>query len=462
MQDRPTALAEADAFLDEHPDLVSIDMLIPDMSGILRGKQLVRDTIGKLYTEGVRLPASNYLLDWTGQSVPPIGYGTQDGDPDWYCMAVPGTLKLAPWAKRKTAQVLTSMVDEDGNPHFADPRHLVRKAMEPLAELGLTPVVAIEYEFYLIDQKAAAKGRIRPAGSPVSGWRPTTTNVYSHDDLADFSDLFAEIHDACAVQGIPAETFVAEYAPGQFEINILHSDNALKACDDAILLERCIREVARRHGIIATFMAKPFIEQTGSGLHVHVSLIDGDGQNVFTGPMDETLNRPISDMMRHAIGGVVETLPEGMAIFAPNANSYRRLMAGAYAPVNTHWGGDNRTLCIRIPPSDEKAVRLEHRASGADANPYLVTTAVLAGIHHGITNKVAPPPPVIGDAAEVAGIELPSRWETALERFRDASVLPKYLGEEYCKCYYGCRKYEAEKFHAHIDPLEYQWYLRTA
>ena len=462
MQDRARPAKEADVFLSAHHDLVAVDMLIPDMSGILRGKQLVRDTVTKLYTEGVRLPASNYLLDWTGQSVPPIGYGTADGDPDWYCMAVPGSLSLVPWAKRTTGQVLTSMADEDGNPHFADPRHLVTKALEPLAKLGLKPVVAIEYEFYLIDQKAAAEGNIRPAGSPVSGWRSTTTNVYSHDDLADFSDLFAEIHEACAVQNIPAETFVAEYAPGQFEINILHTDDALQACDNAILLERCIKEVARKHGLIASFMAKPFIEQTGSGLHVHISLLDGDGNNVFAGPMDETINRPISDTMRHAIGGVVETLPEAMAIFAPNANSYRRLMPGAYAPVNTHWGGDNRTLCIRIPPSDEKAIRIEHRASGADANPYLVTAAILAGIHHGISNEIAPPPPVTGDASEVDGTDLPDRWEAALELFAQSKVMPKYLGEEYCKCFHGCRKYEADKFHAHIDPLEYQWYLRTA
>ena len=263
-------------------------------------------------------------------------------------------------------------------------------------------------------------------------------------------------------RAFPAETFVAEYAPGQFEINILHSDDALKACDNAILLERCIKEVARKHGLIASFMAKPFIEQTGSGLHVHISLVDGDGNNVFAGPMDEAIKRPISDTMRHAIGGVVETLPEAMAIFAPNANSYRRLMPGAYAPVNTHWGGDNRTLCIRIPPSDEKAVRIEHRAAGADANPYLVTAAILAGIHHGISNKITPPPPVTGDASEVEGTELPARWEAALDLFAQSKVLPTYLGEEYCKCFHGCRKYEADNFHAHIDPLEYQWYLRTA
>jgi glutamine synthetase len=303
---------------------------------------------------------------------------------------------------------------------------------------------------------------IRPAASPASGWRSTTTNVYGHDDLADFEALFADIHAACRIQDIPAETFVVEYAPGQFEINIQHSTDALKACDDAILLERCIRETARSHGVIATFMAKPFIEQTGSGLHVHVSLLDETGTNVFTGPMDASLNRPISDTMRHAIAGIVQTLPEAMAIFAPNANSYRRFMPGAYAPVNTHWGGDNRTLCIRIPPSEAKAVRIEHRASGADANPYLVTAAVLAGIHHGITNALTPPPPVIGDAAAVDGIALPSRWEAALERFRASTVLPDYLGAEYCQCFHDCRMFEANSFHAHIDPLEHRWYLRTA
>lgn len=459
---RRSLSTEAAAFLEQYPDLAVADMLAPDMNGILRGKQLTPAGLRKLYSEGVRLPASIYLLDWTGRSVPPIGFGTSDGDPDWYCHPVPYTLRPVPWARRKAAQVLTSMADEHGAPHWADPRHLVARAAEPLTALGLRPVIAIEYEFYLVDRDAALSGTIRPATAPRHGWRASGTNVYGLDELDDFDDLLADVQEACSVQDIPIDTFVAEYAPGQFEVNLTHVDDPVLACDHAILLERAIKEVAKRHGVIATFMAKPLIEMTGSGLHVHVSLLDKAGRNVFAGPLDKTLNRPMSDTLRHAIGGLVQTLPEAMAIFAPNANSYRRLMPGAYAPVNTHWGGDNRTLCLRIPPSDDTGTRIEHRAAGADANPYLVTAAVLAGIHHGISNRIEPPPPCTGDAALEPGAALPSRWEEALGLFSRSEVLPRYLGELYCRCFHDCRRFEADAFHAHIDPLEYEWYLRTA
>lgn len=455
-------LSEADAFLNAHSDVVAVDMLLPDMNGILRGKQLGRDYVHKLYDEGVRLPGSNYLLDWTGQNVTTLDYGTSDGDPDYFCFAVPETLKPVPWGARPTGQVLASMYHEDGTPFFADPRNVLQRALKPLTDMGLTPVIAIEYEFYLIDREAAARGVVQPAIGPRSQFRPAQTNVYGLDDLYDFEDVLSAIHEACDIQRLPAETFVAEYAPGQFEINLHHVDSALLACDQAILLERCIKQVSRRHDMIATFMAKPFAESAGSGLHVHVSLLDRHGNNVLAGPFDERLNRPVGDMLRHAIGGLVATMPEAMAIFAPNANSYRRLKPGTYAPVKANWGGDNRTVSLRIPGSDERSVRVEHRVAGADANPYLVVAAVLAGMHHGIVNEIEPHDPVVGDGYEQDAPDLPIRWPVALERFTEGTVLGRYFGEDYVRAFATARQFECDNFHYQIQPLDYQWYLRTA
>ena len=169
--------SEADAFLAAHPDAETVDMVIADMNGILRGKQLARNYLKKLYSDGVRLPGSNYLLDWTGQNVTSLKFGTSDGDPDYFCFPVKGTLKPVPWSLRPSGQVLASMFHEDGTPWFADPRHILARAMQPLADMGLTPVVAIEYEFYLIDQKAAAEGVVRPAASPQSGFARTAPTV---------------------------------------------------------------------------------------------------------------------------------------------------------------------------------------------------------------------------------------------------------------------------------------------
>jgi glutamine synthetase len=454
--------SEAEAFLAAHPDIETVDMLIADMNGILRGKQLARDRLEQLYRDGVRLPGSNYLLDWTGQNVLTLPYGSSDGDPDYFCFPVEGTLAAVPWSRRPGGQVLASMFHEDGSPFFADPRHILARAMQPLADMGLTAVVAIEYEFYLIDQEGAAEGNIKPARSPETGWRSTITSVYSIDDLYDFEPLLGDIHAACAAQGLPAETFVAEYAPGQFEINLLHVPDPLKACDQAILLERAIKQVARRHGLIATFMAKPFADRVGSGLHVHVSLLDRDGRNVFAGPLDPRIGRPISDTLRHAVGGLLATMPEAMAIFAPNANSYRRLRPGTYAPVKGLWGGDNRTVPIRIPGGSEASVRIEHRVAGADANPYLVVAAVLAGIHHGITYRIAPPPPIVGDGYAQEGIALPIRWPLSLNVFAEGKVLKPYLGEKWCEAFHKARSFESENHHFTIPRLDYEWYLRTA
>ncbi|WP_137391259.1 glutamine synthetase family protein [Rhodoligotrophos defluvii] len=454
---------EAELFLDAHPEIAAVDMLLPDMNGILRGKQLARDYLGKLYnSDGVRMPGSIYLLDSTGQNVTAYAYGTRDGDPDYLCHAVPGTLACVPWSKRPAAQVLASMYENDGAPFFADPRHVLAAVVGRLAELRLKPVVAIEYEFYLLDGEAAARGEIRPAKPTTPAYPTRQTNVGGMEDLADFEPVLADIHVACEAQSLPAETVVSEYAAGQFEINLHYCADALTACDQAILLERCIKQVARKHGIVATFMAKPFAEQAGSGLHVHVSLLDEAGRNVFGGPLDKRIKRPVSETMRHAIGGLIAAMPESMALFAPNANSYRRLRPGTYAPTRANWGGNNRTVSIRLPGHDDASARIEHRVAGADANPYLVTAAVLAGIHHGITHRLEPPPPVVGDAYAQEAPEMPVRWSRALDVFQQGRIIRSYLGDRYADAFATARRFECDNYHYQIQPLDYQWYLRNA
>ncbi|MGI9371105.1 MAG: glutamine synthetase family protein [Hyphomicrobiales bacterium] len=451
---------ELDAYLKANPHTELADVLLPDMNGILRGKQLSRAHISDLYQDGIRMPISSYLLDWRGQNIEAIGYGSGDGDPDAFALAAPGSIVPVPWAKRSTAQVMVSLHDEEGNRHFACPRQVLENAAKPLLDMGLKIVIAIEYEFYLVTRDTQT-GAVKPAPGK-SGHMPSTVNVYGLDDLYEHGALLDEIYASCEVQGIPAETFVSEYAPGQYEINLYHCDDALKACDNAILLERCIKEVARKHGVIATFMAKPFAETAGCGLHVHVSLIDKDGNNVFAGPVDEELNRPVSDMLRHAAGGLLSTMDESTALYAPNANSFRRLRPDSYAPIYSNWGSDNRSVSVRIPGSNEKNIRLEHRVAGADANPYLVVAGVLAGLHHGITEKIEPPAPVIGDGYAQGGTNLPLNWNDALDAFKASKVMPKYLGEQYAQVFEAARRSECNDYQAFVPPLDYEWYLRTA
>ncbi len=220
--------SEAIAFLADNPDMVTIDMLMPDMNGILRGKQLTHDYLPKLYTEGARMPGSIYLLDWTGRNVETFDYGTSDGDPDFLCFPVAGTLTRIDVGQ---AAFCTGDRVHGGcrrHPAFCRPAAFAETVHDRFTEMELTPVVAIEYEFYLIDQEAAATGRSGPGALRRNRMAASTTNVYSIDELYDFESLLDEIQEACKDQSIPAETFVSEYAAGQFEINLHHTDDALE------------------------------------------------------------------------------------------------------------------------------------------------------------------------------------------------------------------------------------------
>ncbi|MFQ5984666.1 MAG: helix-turn-helix domain-containing protein, partial [Alphaproteobacteria bacterium] len=358
------------AFLAAHPEVRAVDAVVPDMCGMMRGKRLEVGALAKVFAGAFRLPGSTYALDVTGQNVDATGLGLVDGDPDYACRPVAGTLVPVPWAERPAAQVLLSMYDDDMSPYPLDPRHVLARGAGRLEELGLKPVAALELEFYLVDAAKAAAAEPEPAVAPLGATRPSATQVYGMGDLDAFAPVIGEIMEACRVQGIPADVATAEYAPGQFEINLAHQGEPVRAADHAALLKRAVKGVAARHGMIATFMSKPFAELAGNGLHVHLSLLDRDGRNVFD---DGT--RTGSERLRHAVAGLKATMPAAMAIFAPNANAYRRFQPGSYAPLAPSWGVENRTVALRVIGAPGKDKRIEHRVAGADANPYLALAA---------------------------------------------------------------------------------------
>ncbi len=462
MENRLTA-EELNQFLNENPEVKGIDMLIPDANGVIRGKRVAVEGASKLYKDGVRLPKSTYLLDAIGRNCEDtMHYGAHDGDPDLPCFGVSGTLAIVPWAAEGRAQVIASMHEDDGTAFFGDPRHVLTTALKPLKDMGLTPVVAVELEFYILANELDSSGHAQLATSDSMKRKQTTTQVYAMEELYEYDDFLADISEACRIQGVPADTAVKEYAAGQYEINLHHIGDPLKACDDAMLLKRIVKSVARKHGFCASFMAKPFVEESGNGLHIHCSLVDEEGNNYFAGPVDSETGMPMNDKLRHAIGGLKETMAEAVAIFAPNANSYRRLQSGSYAPINRAWGVDNRTVSLRIPNCDEKSVRVEHRVAGADANPYLVMAAVLSGIHYGIVNKINPGPMEKGNSYERGeGVVLPLYWQKAIETLKSGTILPTYLGAHYHEIYEQNRRFECNDFHKMVQPLEFEWYMRS-
>jgi len=364
------------------------------------------------------------------------------------------------WARKPTAQALYRLYLRSGEPFFADPRAVLERAMQPLQKMTLKIVMAAELEFYLLDAKT---DRPTPRTSLVPGiGRPQPgPQVYHPDDLWDIENFLNDLNDVCAAQNIPAGTTTSEFAAGQFEINLHHVDDPVLACDHAVLLKRAIKAVARQHGFVACFMAKPFAEDSGSGMHVHMSLLDSNGKNYFSQGKEKMASPPYSARLRHAVGGLAKTMADATAIFAPNANSYRRLRPDMFAPVEPNWGANHRNVAIRIPVSDEKNLRFEHRTSGADANPYLVTAAILAGVHHGLKNRCDPGRMVKEGEVITLKQKLPNRWDAAIDKFSRSKILREYFGVEYCKAYALNRRDESRRFHNVVSNTDFDWYMRA-
>ncbi len=453
----PRREAEAHAFLEANPDITSIHVIWTDICGVARGKILRRDELVPAWKDGRFMPISALVLDVTGQDVPETGLVFDEGDRDMLLWPVPGSLVRIPWMDEPTAQYLATVHDLDGTPHFADPRNALESIVKRFQnELNMTPVGAVELEFFLMDRASAMAGEPRAPKSLINEHRPQHYQAYYLQDLDDFAPFFKDLYAYCEAQGLPAKTLISEYAPGQMEIVLRHRADVLKACDEGIMLKRLIKATAEKHGMAATFMAKPYAQWTGSGMHIHVSLGDEKGNNLFAAedPMQ-------NELLLHAIGGLKAAMAESMLIFAPNANSYRRFRRNSYAPVSASWGINNRTVSLRVPAGAANACHIEHRPSGADANPYLVMAAILAGMHYGITEKADPGNPVVGNGYEKRAKYIPGNWFDAIDAFWRASILKEYFGKPFVDTYCTVKEVEADRFYAEPTRRDFEWYLRA-
>ena len=454
----PSASDDAHAFLSRHPRVDRVDLLISDLNGVLRGKRVGREGLAKAYTQGINLPASVFALDILGNTIEATGLGLTGGDSDRVCRPLPGSLMPTPWRPQgRQAQLLMSMHEPDGTPFFAEPRHLLARQLARLASRGLTPVVAVEMEFYLVDDERDTLGMIQPPRSPATGERASLSQLYSVRELDEYASLLEEIQAAAEAQGLPLDSMLKECAPGQFEITLRHGDDVLAACDAAVLLKRLIKGVAQNHGFEATFMAKPYGLEAGNGTHVHLSLLDAEGRNVFAAEDGSPLGTPL---LHRAVAGLLELMPACMAIFAPNLNAFRRFQPGLYVPMTPTWGFDNRSVAVRIPSGPNAARRLEHRVAGADANPYLLLAALLAGIEHGLAGELTPPSPVTGNAYAQFPPSLTNSWSQALTLLEESEPLQKALGDDFLKVFLANRRAERDQAMHHVSRLELDWYLR--
>lgn len=450
--------AELEQFLRTHPAVDVVQLLLSDPSGVIRGKAIRRHELPSLYESGRNVAGSILGLDITGADVEATGLVWANGDADKLCRPVPGTLQVVPWLER-TGQVMLSMYELDGTPAAADPRHVLARVEQRLADAGFAAVFACEVEFYLLREQS--DGSWQPAGSvPVKPGQDERIEAYSLSRLDALAALFREVLDAAAVQGLPAGTVMSEYAPGQFEITLRHRRGALAAVDDAVRFKRLIKGVAAKHGCVASFMAKPFTHRAGSGAHLHLSIADDSGRNLFASE-----DPAGTSLLRHAIGGMAATAGDAFLAFAPNGNSYRRFQRESYAPVAISWGVNNRSVSLRVPVGPEASRHVEHRFCGADANLYLAAAAVLAGALHGINEQLDAGPAVQGNGYEpslAASIwpDLPDSWFQAIARADQREFLRQAFGDPFMDVWLAVKRQEHRRWEAEVTQTDLLWHLR--
>ncbi|MGH8485161.1 MAG: glutamine synthetase family protein, partial [Pseudomonas sp.] len=384
-------IEHARTFLANNPDIEMIELFILDANGVPRGKLLHREELLAVYESGRPLPSTILGLTLNGDDVENSGLVWDVGDIDCRAYPLEHSLARLPWRQIPTAAVQVSMHPTEGAPaNIADPRHLLVKVIDALKAEGYHPVMACELEFYLLDQKRDHQGHPQPA-LDNDGGRPRGTQVYGLRELEQIEPFLADLYAACKAQGIPARTAISEYAPGQVEITLEHGD-ALLAMDQAVRYKRLVKGVAHKHGMQACFMAKPFDHLAGTGMHMHVSLADAQGNNLYAS--EDKAGTPL---LRQSVAGMLKHLLDSLLLFCPNANSYRRFQANSYAPLAPTWGVDNRTVSLRVPGGPANSRHIEHRICGADANPYLAAAAILASLHQGIRQRLDPGAPVEGN-----------------------------------------------------------------
>ena len=449
---------EAEAFLAAHPEIEAIDLVLHDANGIGRGKIIRRHELLGFYQSGRHLPISILGLDICGEDVHETGLIWDQGDGDLRAWPVPGSLKPLHGTSPARAEVFMCMYSLEGAPMTSDPRHALQRQVDALAAEGIIPAGAFELEFFLLANDRGPDGRVQPARDVLDGRASSKTEVYSVDHLHGMLPLFSDIYAGAAAAGIKAETMISEYAPGQYELTLHYRTDVMQAADDLMRLKRIVRAQARAHGVTACFMAKPVEQYAGSGMHFHVSMLDKAGRNVFV----EAVEGEWSPTILHALGGLRTTMSESMLVFAPHANSWRRFVGQSYAPVSPSWGVNNRSVALRIPAGDIKARRIEHRPAGVDANPYLVAATVLAGIRHGLTNRIDPGPETTGNGYNGAEAgDMPVDWRGAIEAARASDFLRDALGEDMHRTFVAIKAAEYTRVARTISEVDFDLYLHT-
>lgn len=461
LKKKTNLLSEPKSFLKKHPEIKSFDIVMHDCNAIGRGKIIRRNELLKLYESGRQFPLSLLGMDITGEDVPDTGLILEQGDGDIKAWPIAKSLNVIHKSNPPRGELFMTMSDIDGNKLNIDPRNVLETKINSLKKNGIKLCGAFELEFFLVANELDQYGKLQPAKSIIGKKRShRKTDVYSVDNLHGMLPLINDIYDATNAAGIEAETIISEYAPGQYELTLKHQNDLLKAADDIIRLKRIIRSQSRAHGVTACFMAKPMEGASGSGMHFHLSMYDKKDKNIFS----ENSKNKLNPKLLNALGGLTKTMGESMLVFAPNANSWRRLVLGSYAPVTPNWGLDNRSVAFRIPSSSSMNRRIEHRVSGVDANPYLVALTVISAIDYGIKNKLKAPNQTKGNAYEQKSKSInnmPHDWSSSILAAKKSKFLKDTLGPDLHRAFIAIKEMEYQKVASTVSELDIDLYLNA-
>ncbi len=431
--------------------ITEVECLVPDFTGNARGKIIPADKFSHDY--GTRLPEGIFATTVTGDFPDDYYELTSPSDSDMILRPDPDTVRMVPWATDPTAQIIHDCYTKAGQPHELAPRNVLRRVLQEYADLGLRPVVAPELEFFLVQKNTDPDFPLLPPAGR-NGRPETARQSYSIDAVNEFDPILDLMYDYCDAMELDVDTLIHESGAAQLEVNFTHAD-AMSLADQVFLFKRTMRESAMRHGVYATFLAKPMETEPGSAMHIHQSLLrESDGTNVFSGERDGEYSETFS----HYLAGLQKYVPMAMAFFAPNVNSYRRLVFGEVSPSNVHWGFDNRTCGLRVPIDSLENMRVESRFAGSDANPYLAMAATLACGLLGIRQKLQPTTPISGNAKEM-GYDLPRSLGEALDGLEGCPELREMLGSRFTRAYISVKRKEYETFFRVISSWEREFLL---
>lgn len=421
-----------------------IECIVPDLAGAFRGKIVPADKFTD--SSQLRLPQSVFLQSITGD-YPELFERMNPIDADMILVPDASTIRHLPWAREPSAQVIHDCFNMQGKPIGIAPRQVLRKVLELYRAEGWNPIVAPELEFYLLQQNLDPKQPLLPpVGRNGRSERPGQS--FNIDAVNEFDPVFDDLYDFCEAQNLKIDTLIHEEGQGQMEINLFHGD-PLDLADQAFLFKRTVREAAYRHDLYATFMAKPMEKQPGSAMHIHQSLESVEtGENIFS-----TAQGKPNELMLSYIAGLQQFMPDAMALFCPYVNSYRRIVKDMSAPINFHWGFDNRTIGFRVPDNDPKSMRVENRIAAADVNPYLAIATSLACGYLGMKKGLTPSEPLSGSAYKEP-MSLCRNWYQSLQQLSDNQDLRNVLGDSFVDVYVGIKEIEFDNFLTVISPWE--------